>query len=52
MNIYIITPSVDNIMRLKRLDAQLNEITNQNSWKGPKVDKLTNKKTLLENFGD
>ena len=37
------SPSVD----LKRLHTQLNEPTNQNLVKGPKVVKPTNKKTLL-----
>ena len=31
----------------KRLDIQINELTNQNSIKVPKVIKPTNKKTLL-----
>ena len=42
-----ITPSVDKNLWLKRLNAQLNKPTNQNSVKVPKVIKLTNKKTLL-----
>ena len=32
---------------VKTLDTQLNEPTNQNLVEGPKVVKLTNKKTLL-----
>ena len=39
-------PSVDYNQWLKRLDALLNESTNKNSVKIPKV-KQTNKKTLL-----
>ena len=46
------TPSVDYNYWLKRLDAQLNESTSPNSFKVPKVVKPTNKKTLLQNFGD
>ena len=34
------------------LDTQLGEPTNQNSIKVPTVVKLTNKRTLLYNFGD
>ena len=37
---------------LKRLGTHLNEPTNQNSLKVPKVFKPTNKKTLVLNFGD
>ena len=36
-----ITPSVDYNFELKRLDTQLNESTNQNSIKVPKVVKQT-----------
>ena len=43
--IHKITPYVDYNYRLKRLNTQLNEPTNQNS--NPKVVKPTNKKTLL-----
>ena len=32
--------------------TQTNEPTNQNSIKVPKVVKFTNKKTLIQNFGD
>ena len=45
MMIQKLTPSVDYNQLLKRLDTQLNEPTNQNSIKVPKVGKLTNKKT-------
>ena len=45
--IHKITPSVDYNQWLRRLDTQPNEATNQNSFKVPKVDKTTNKKTLL-----
>ena len=45
MIIHKITPSVDYKFKLKRLDAQFNEPTNQNSTKVPKDDKPTNKKT-------
>ena len=42
-------PSIDYNKWLKRLnDTQLNEQTNKNSSKVPKVVKLTNKKTLLQ----
>ena len=47
-----ITPSVDYKYWLKRWDTQLNEQTNQNSIKLPKVVRPTNKKTLLQDFGD
>ena len=36
---------------LKHLDTQLNESTNQNSLKVPKVVKPTNKKMLLKTLG-
>ena len=48
---YPITSSVDYSLWLKRLDTQLNEATNQNSRKVPKVIKLTNKKMLLKTLG-
>ena len=41
-----ITPSVDYKLWLKCSDTQLYEPTYQNSIKGPKFDKLTNKKTF------
>ena len=41
------TPFVDYNQWLKRLDTQLNETTNQNYIKVPKVAKPKNKKTLL-----
>ncbi len=44
--------SVDCNYWVNRLDNQLNEQTNQNSLKVTKVVKPTNKKMLLENFGD
>ncbi len=47
-----ITPPVDYNKWLKRLDIQLNETTNQNLLKVPKVAMPTNKKTLLLNFED
>ena len=37
---------------VESLDNQLNESTNQNSIEVLKVVKPTNKKRLLENFGD
>ena len=46
------TPSVDYSQWLKRLNIQLNEPTNQNSIDVPKVIEVTNKETLLLNFGD
>ena len=42
-----ITPSVDYNSRLKHLDTQLNELTNQNSIQVPRVGKPTNWKILL-----
>ena len=42
MIIYKITPFVDYIFWLKRLDTQLNESTNQNSIKVPNVVESTN----------
>ena len=45
-----ITP-VDYTQWLKRLDTQLNEPTNQNSIKVPKVVKLTNKKHYYKTLG-
>ena len=47
--IHKITQSVDYNYWLKRLDAQLNEPTNKNTIR---VVKPTNKKTLVNNFGD
>ena len=47
MLIHKITPSLEYNHWFKRLDTQLNELTNQNSIKVPKVIKPTNKKTLL-----
>ena len=46
MIIHEITPSVDYSSRLKSLNTQLNEPTNQNSLKVLKVVKLANNKTL------
>ena len=40
------------LILLKRLYIQPNEPTNKNFIKVPKVVKPTNKKMLLENFGD
>ena len=48
MMIHKIPSSVDYNYSLKRLDTQLNESTNQNSLKVPKVVKQTNKKTFLK----
>ena len=42
-----IAPSVDSNYWLERLDTQLNETTNQNSIKVPKVVEPTNMKMLL-----
>ena len=42
-----VTPSLDHNKWKKRFDTHLNEPTNQNSRKVPKVVKPTNKKTLL-----
>ena len=47
MIIHKITPSIDYNLWFKRLDTQLNEPTNQNWIKVPKVVKPTKKKTLL-----
>ena len=41
------TPSLDYNYWLKRLDIKLNETTNQNSMKVPKVVKLMNDKSLI-----
>ena len=46
--IFKITPSVD--CWLKHLDTQLNEPTDQNLIKDPKVVKSMNKKMLLLDF--
>ena len=46
MMIHRITPSVDYNKWLKRMDTQLNEPTNKNSIKVPKVVKPINEKTL------
>ena len=51
-DIHKINISVDYNYWLKRFDTWLNEPTNQNSIKVTKVVNLTNKKTLLQNFGD
>ena len=47
-----ITPSIDYNYLLKSFDTQPLKPTNQNSIKVPKVDKPTNKKTSLCNFGN
>ena len=44
MMIHKVTPSVDKKEWLNYLDTQLNELTNKNSMKVPKVVKPTNKK--------
>ena len=46
--IYKIPSFLDNNYWLKRLDTQLNETTNQKSFKVPKVIKPMNKKTLIK----
>ena len=51
MMIHKISSSVDYNYWLNRLDTQLNESTNQNSLKVPKVVKLTNNKTSLKILG-
>ena len=50
MMIHKIIPTVDYNLWLKRLDIQLNEPTNQNSLKVPKVVKSTNKKMCYKTF--
>ena len=45
--IHKIIPFVDYNSLLKRLDTQLNEPTNKNLIKVPRVEKPTNKKMLL-----
>ena len=52
MMIHKIIPYLDYNQWLKRLETQLNEPTNQNSFKVPKVVKYLNKKTILKDFGD
>ena len=52
MMIHKITLSVDKNWWLKSFDTQLNGPINQNSFIVPKFVKLTNKKTLLKDFGD
>ena len=47
-----ITPFLDYNYWLKSLDTQHNEPTNTIIIKDAKVDKPTNKKALLYNFGD
>ena len=51
MIIHKIPTSVDYNYWLKRLDTQLNETTNQNSLKVPKVVNPMNKKTILKTLG-
>ena len=46
MMIHLVNPSVNYNYRIKRLDTQLNELTNQNSMKVTKVVKPMNKKML------
>ena len=48
MMIYKITTSVDYNYWLKHLEILLNEPTNQNSVKVPKVVKPTNNKTIIK----
>ena len=52
MKIHKITPSVDYNQWLKSLDSQVNKLTNPNEIAVPQVVEPTNKKTLLQNFGD
>ncbi len=52
MFIHKITPSKNNSKWLKRWDSQLNKLTNQTTTKVAKEVKPTNKKRLLQNFGD
>ena len=47
MMLHKITSSVNYNQLLKRFDTQINEPTNQNSTKVPKVVKVTKNKTLL-----
>ena len=49
MKIHKIFPFVDYNQQLKHLDTQLNELTNRNSVKVPKVFRSTNKKTIVIN---
>ena len=51
MMIHKISSFVDYNYWLNRLDTQLNESTNQNSLKVPKVVELTNNKTSLKILG-
>ena len=51
MMIHKILSPVDYNYWLERLETQLNESTNQNSLKVPRVVKPTNKKTLLKKLG-
>ena len=51
MMIHKINPSLVCNKWLKRLDIQLNEPTNQNSLKVPKVANSINKKTFLKTLG-
>ncbi len=46
-----ITPSLDYNQWLKSLDTHLNEPTNQNSTKAPKVVKPSNKKRYYKTLG-
>ena len=49
--IYIPNDDIQNY-HFYRLQLVVNEPTNQNSLKVPKVVESTNKETLLQNFGD
>ena len=51
MRLLKIIPSEVYNQWLKHLDTQLNESTNQNSMKVPKVDRPANKKNVIKNFG-
>ena len=51
MLIHKINPSIDYNKWMKRLDIQLNEATNQNLLKVPKVVKQANKKRYYKILG-
>ena len=52
MMIYKIIPSVDYNQWLKRLDIQLNELTDQNSKNSPQGSCANKYKNVFINFGD
>ena len=51
MMIHKPNPSVDGNQWLNRLDTQLNEQTNQNSIKVPKIIKTINEKKFIKLWG-